>query len=79
MAPVPDNMVMKLEADFITTFEELKDTLDKYSDVYMTLKFDQDNFRIIRTYHAGLRSMSEAMAAMADCFESLCHCKEIYI
>ena len=72
-----DIMVMKLEADFLTTFQAMKDTLDQYADLYMTLNFDQSNSFKLQKYHEGLQSLAAAFSAVADCFESLCGCKNI--
>jgi hypothetical protein len=61
-----EEIILKLEADTLSTFTKVSETMAQYSDAMYLLKFNSENIEHIRKFYLGLESLKEAFDAVIE-------------
>lgn len=61
-----EEIILKLEADTLSTFTKVSETMSQYCDAFYLLKFDSENSEQVHKFYDGLESLKEAFDAVIE-------------
>jgi|688.fasta_scaffold245212_2 hypothetical protein len=67
-----DIKLMELQSNFIESFQDLAETMNKYNELFVQLSIIPKNSEILKKFHTGMNSLSQATENLADAFKALC-------